>query len=158
MQVAVGALPQEYHPYFQVGGGLAAYLALRKDGLGEAANKFGATLGDAVGIDVPRISLPEGVSNALQDDLGLKSPNVLSTAEYNTYSFAAIGGTLILMAFPGLLLFNIVPFFVDFIFGALIGGGLGAFLALGTTPAAEPANKFGQALLDAADSVGDKLK
>jgi hypothetical protein len=139
-----------------IGGGLAAYLALRKDGIGEAANKFGATLGNAAGIDVPRISLPDAATSAL-NDLDLKNPNGLSTADYNTYSFAAIGGTLILMAFPGLLIFNPFGFVFDFLFGATIGGGLGAFLALRTDGIAEPVNKFGQALLDAADSVGEKL-
>ena len=82
-----------------LGGGLAAFLALRSDGLGEAANKFGAALRDASGASVPRLELPEAVVSAMKD-LDLKDPNQLSEAEYNSYSFAAIGGTLALML-PG---------------------------------------------------------
>ena len=83
------------------GGGLAAFLALRSDGLGEAANKFGAALRDASGVSVPRLELPEGVVSAMKD-LDLKDPNQMSDADYNSYSFAAIGGTLALML-PGAL-------------------------------------------------------
>ena len=69
----------------EVGGGLAAFLALRSDGLGEAANKFGAALRDASGASVPRLELPEGVVSAMKD-LDLKDPNRMSDAEYVLYS------------------------------------------------------------------------
>ena len=51
-------------------------------------------------IDVPRIPLPDVASDLIKAQ-GLKSPNEMSTDEYNSYSGAAIGGTLIFFLLPG---------------------------------------------------------
>ena len=48
-------------------------------------------------VNIPRISLPEQVSEIMTGQLDLKSPNELSDSEYNNYSAAAIGGTLVLL-------------------------------------------------------------
>ena len=79
-------------------------------------------------VDIPRIELPSAVSDALKD-IDLKNPNDLSTADYNTYSAAAIGGTLALFV-PGALVFDVTGTIADFLVSATIGGGVGAYLAL----------------------------
>jgi hypothetical protein len=79
-------------------------------------------------VDIPRIELPQAVSDALKD-LDLKNPNELSTTDYNTYSAAAIGGTLAIFV-PGALLFDVTGTIADFLVSATIGGGVGAYLAL----------------------------
>ena len=134
-----------------LGGGLGAFLALRSDGAGDAANKFGKAIVDAVGVDIPRVTLPDAATSTLKD-IDLKNPNTLSAADYNSYSAAAIGGTLILFL-PLALVFDVTGAVFDFIFSALLGGGLGAFLALRSDGAGDAANKFGKALLDAVDKV-----
>ena len=53
--------------------------------------------------------------------LNIKNPNTLSDSEYDTYSGAAIGGTLAFMIPGALLFFDVSGFIADFIFGALIG-------------------------------------
>ena len=128
-----------------LGGGLGAFLALRKDGISNTANDVGAKLlGAAGGIDIPRISLPDALDGAFSD-LDLKNPNTLSQQDYNTYSGAAIAGTLALLL-PGFLVFDVSGFFVDFLFSALLGGGLGAFLALRKDGVAKTANDVGAKL------------
>tara|TARA_B100000795_G_C22530911_1_gene335072 strand:- start:205 stop:615 length:411 start_codon:yes stop_codon:yes gene_type:complete len=79
-------------------------------------------------LDIPRLELPSAVGAQLKE-FDLKDPNQLTQAEYNTYSAAAIGGTLALML-PGALIFDISGLVGDFAFGATFGGGLAAFLAL----------------------------
>ena len=69
-------------------------------------------------LDIPRVALPTAVSAQLKE-FDLKDPNQLSTAEYNTYSAAAIGGTLALML-PGALIFDITGLIGDFLFGATV--------------------------------------
>ena len=110
-------------------------------------------------VDIPRITRPEKLSDAL-DEQGLKNPNDLSDAEYNTYSAAAIGGTLIFMALPGAALFlDFQAFFAaiakDFLFSALIGGGIFAYLSLRQDDVSVYANKFGEAVLTQADKILD---
>ncbi|EOD38458.1 hypothetical protein EMIHUDRAFT_454655 [Emiliania huxleyi CCMP1516] len=100
-------------------------------------------------LDIPRITLPAAVADPIKD-LDLKSPNDLSQAEYNSYSAAAIGGTLIFFILP---LFDILGFFGDFVFSALVGGGVGAYASLRKDSVGEYANKFGGALLTAADKA-----
>ena len=84
-------------------------------------------------VDIPRISLPSVVSDTLKEQ-DLKDPNGLSDTEYNTYSGAAIGGTLIFFLLPGALIFDaydaLLTVFEDFLFSAIIGGGIAAYLAL----------------------------
>lgn len=97
------------------GGGILAYLSLRKDALGGAANGLGEVL-SSLG-DIPRIELPQAAVDALKD-LDLKNPNELSTEEYNTYSYAAILGTLSFFLLPGAAVVEVdIPaIFTDFIF------------------------------------------
>jgi len=135
-----------------IGGGLGAFLALRSDGAGDFANKAGAALLKAVGgTDVPRIALPDSVTSVLKEQ-DLKNPNELSVEAYNTYSAAAIGGTLALFL-PGIFVFDVTGAIADFLLSAIIGGGLGAFLALRSDGAGDFANKAGAALLSAVDKV-----
>lgn len=88
---------------------------------------------------------------------GLSNPNEMSTRQYNEYSGAAIGGTLILFVLPGSLLFDVSGFFKDFAFAAIIGGGIAAYLSLRKDAAGDAANKFGATLLDTVDKLSDKL-
>merc|ERR1719267_327650 len=85
-------------------------------------------------VTVPRITLPEPVTDKMAD-IDLKNPNELSDEEYNTYSGAAIGGTLIFMLLPGAKLFFDIPAVLaaivkNFLFSAAIGGGIFAYLSL----------------------------
>uniref|UniRef100_A0A7S3ASX9 H(+)-exporting diphosphatase n=1 Tax=Haptolina ericina TaxID=156174 RepID=A0A7S3ASX9_9EUKA len=107
-------------------------------------------------IDIPRITLPDAVTSALKEQ-GLSNPNEMSTRQYNEYSGAAIGGTLILFVLPGSLLFDVSGFFKDFAFAAIIGGGIAAYLSLRKDAAGDAANKFGATLLDTVDKLSDKL-
>ena len=104
-------------------------------------------------VNIPRISLPEQVSEIMTGQLDLKSPNELSDSEYNNYSAAAIGGTLVLLLPIGLLDGALLGFLRDFVIAALLGGGLLAFLALRKDQAAELANSFGGALMGVIDKV-----
>jgi len=107
-------------------------------------------------LSIPRIQLPPAVADQLAE-FDLKNPNELSDSEYNTYSGAAIGGTLALMIPGALLLFDVSGFIADFLFGALVGGGLCAYFALRKDQASEYANKFGATVLSAADKLGNAL-
>ena len=79
-------------------------------------------------VDIPRITLPDAIASTFAD-LDLKNPNELSQADYNTYSGAAIAGTLAFFL-PGVLVFDVTGVLFDFLFSALIGGGVAAFAAL----------------------------
>ena len=138
-----------------IGGGLGAFLALADGNLkdiSKVANEYGGKLLDVAGSpDIPRITLPDAVAGPLKD-LDLKNPNYMSQQQYNTYSGAAIAGTLALFV-PGIFIFDVTGFVADFAFSALIGGGLGAFLALRTDGIAKTANEVGGKLIDAVDKV-----
>jgi hypothetical protein len=135
-----------------LGGGLAAFLALRTDGISKTANDVGGKLLGAAGdVDIPRITLPDALDGTFTD-LDLKNPNKLSQAEYNSYSGAAIAGTLALLV-PGFFVFDVSGLLFDFLFSALLGGGLAAFLALRTDGISKTANDIGGKLLDAVDKV-----
>jgi hypothetical protein len=146
-----------------IGGGALAYAALRKDEIAEYANKFGGLLMEAAGKvglkDIPKLNLPEAVVTPMKD-LDLKNPNDLSATEYNTYSAAAVGGTLIFMLLLGPLtgIFDLGGFVGDFLFSALIGGGACAYASLRSDEASEYANKFGSVLLQGVDKVSEALK
>ncbi len=75
-------------------------------------------------VDVPRISLPSAVTDVLKEQ-DLKNPNDMAATDYNSYSAAAVGGTLVFMLLLGPLtgVFDISGAVGDFIFSALIGGG-----------------------------------
>ena len=142
------------HPFF----------LLRKDEVAEYANKFGATLMDGFSkvlpdTDIPRVELPEAVTKVLKEQ-DLKNPNDLTTKEYNSYSAAAVGATLISMLLLGPVagIFDISGVVLDFVFSALVGGGALAYAALRKDEVSEYANKFGSTLLQAADTVAEKIK
>jgi hypothetical protein len=136
-----------------LGGGLGAFLALRTDGIASTANDIGGKLLDAAGgVNIPRITLPDALDGTFSD-FDLKNPNRLSQAAYNTYSGAAIAGTLALFLPGAIFLFDVSGFVFDFLFSALLGGGLGAFLALRKDGIASTANEIGGRLLAAVDKV-----
>ena len=101
-------------------------------------------------LDIPRITLPAAVADPIKD-LDLKSPNDLSQAEYNSYSAAAIGGTLIFFILP---LFDFVGFIGDFVLSALIGGGALAYLSLRKDDLGEYGGKFGGIVMTGIDKAG----
>ena len=116
-------------------------------------------------VNIPRISLPDQVTDAMTN-IDLKNPNELSDEEYNTYSGAAIGGTLIFFLLPGAAVFDLLDAFKDilflllkdFAFSAIIGGGLAAYLSLRKDQTADYANQFGSKLLETVDGVIEKIK
>jgi hypothetical protein len=85
----------------------------------------------------------------------LNSPNELSAEEYNSYSGAAIGGTVLMLLpvayFDGLL-FEVVKCFAV---SALVGGGLGAYLSLRKDGVGEKVNELGADVLNAVDNLGN---
>mmetsp|Transcript_62597 Transcript_62597/g.75334 ORF Transcript_62597/g.75334 Transcript_62597/m.75334 type:complete len:158 (+) Transcript_62597:85-558(+) len=114
----------------------------------------------ALHLNIPRITLPEPVAEALES-IDLKNPNELDTEEYNSYSGAAIAGTLIFFLLPGALVsgvYDVIGEFLaaagkDFAFSALIGGGLAAYLSLRKDGAGEAANNLGKTALNAVDKL-----
>ena len=135
---------------------------MRKDEVAEYANKFGTVLMDGAekaGIqDLPRVSLPSAVTDVLKEQ-ELKNPNDLSKADYNSYSAAAVGGTLIFMLLLGPVtgIFDLGGVVGDFVFSALIGGGALSYAALRKDEVSEYANKFGNLLLETADKVAEAV-
>ena len=109
-------------------------------------------------LDVPRVELPSAVTDVLKEQ-ELKNPNDLSKADYNSYSAAAVGGTLISIFLLGPVtgIFDLGGVLGDFVFSALIGGGALAYAALRKDEASEYANKFGNLLLETADKVGEAV-
>lgn len=89
--------------------------------------------------NIPRIELPSAVDSILKEQ-DLNNPNNLDDEAYNTYSAAAIGGTLLVFLLP---IFNFAGFFPDFILSALIGGGAAAYCSLRNDIIGEYANKAG---------------
>lgn len=73
---------------------------------------------------------------------------VTTTRRYNSYSGAAIGGTLLMLipvAYYDGLLFE---FAKSFAISALLGGGLGAYLSLRKDGVGEKAGEFGSAVVN----------
>jgi hypothetical protein len=135
------------------GGGLGAYLSLRDDQVGEYANQAGKLL-SALG-DLPRVKLPDAVTDVIKEQ-GLKNPNELSTIDYNTYSSAAILGTLLaILPASGIVDINSFAIIRDFIVSALIGGGASAYLSLRKDDLGGYANKGGKLVIDTLDKVLD---
>lgn len=91
--------------------------------------------------------LPRAQSDGIKS-VDLKSPNELTEEEYNSYSGAAIGGTLLMLipvAYYDGLLFE---FAKSFAISALLGGGLGAYLSLRKDGVGEKAGEFGSAVVN----------
>ena len=97
-------------------------------------------------IQITARSLPSQSDGIKSVDL--KSPNELTEEEYNSYSGAAIGGTLLMLipvAYYDGLLFE---FAKSFAISALLGGGLGAYLSLRKDGVGEKAGEFGSAVVN----------
>ena len=99
-----------------------------------------------------RLSQNSCIPSRAQSDgiksVDLKSPNELTEEEYNSYSGAAIGGTLLMLipvAYYDGLLFE---FAKSFAISALLGGGLGAYLSLRKDGVGEKAGEFGSAVVN----------
>ena len=110
-------------------GAAAAFMAPMHNALGKPSNlrsyyQSRAPLRKLCMLDVPRVELPSAVTDVLREQ-NLKNPNQMTTAEYNSYSAAAVGGTLVFMLLLGPVtgIFDIGGAIFDFVFSALLGGG-----------------------------------
>lgn len=108
-------------------------------------------------LDVPRISLPDIVTAQLETKLDLQNPNELTTDKYNSYSGAAIAGTLLFFLFPGGAVFGlgdaVSSVVQDFLFSAIVGGGLGIYFSLRKDETGEKVLKAGEAIVSVPGSV-----
>jgi len=143
------------------GGGLAIYLSLRDDEIGETVRDYGSQLITSVGLPTLRYNLPEQVTDVMQEKLSLINPNEMSEEDYNGYSGAAVAGTLAFFLLPGAaitgelssigdLLSSLVK---DFLFSAIIGGGPAIYLSLRNDDVGETAKIAGSKVLDTIDSL-----
>lgn len=140
-----------------IGGGLAAYLSLRKDEIGDKTNEFGE-LALRVISDFPRFEIPSNVANVIKEQ-GLKNPNDLTKQEYNTYAGAAVLGTLIFFFLPGAFLSGVSfgDIFTDFVFSAITGGGIGAYAALRKDDIGIQANQVAASSLRALENLLERF-
>lgn len=82
------------------------------------------------------------------DQKAARAPaDVVSPFRYNSYSGAAIGGTLLMFVAIAYLDGLLVEVVQTFVLSALVGGGAGAYLSLRTDGVGEQANKFGGGLI-----------
>eukprot|EP00547_Thalassionema_nitzschioides_P000162 CAMPEP_0194212780 /NCGR_PEP_ID=MMETSP0156-20130528/12828_1 /TAXON_ID=33649 /ORGANISM="Thalassionema nitzschioides, Strain L26-B" /LENGTH=296 /DNA_ID=CAMNT_0038940661 /DNA_START=80 /DNA_END=970 /DNA_ORIENTATION=- len=153
-----------------VGGGLAIYLSLRKDELGETVRSSGLSVYSAIqesGLPVVdrQQNLPLAVEEKLAQ-LDLLSINDLSEDDYDGFAGAAVAGTLLFFILPGALLSGIfgdltesvLPSILsDFIFSALIGGGAAIYLSLRKDEVGTTVSGYGSSLLDAVDNLLDSI-
>ena len=70
-----------------------------------------------------------------------------TTCRYNSYSGAAIGGTLLTLVAISYLDGLLIEIVQTFVVSALIGGGLGAYLSLRKDAIGEQVNKAGGGLV-----------
>jgi hypothetical protein len=148
-----------------IGGGLAIYLSLRSDSIGETVREYGYKLlsaaKDATGIESFRYDLPSAVTDVMTGDLDLLNPNSMNEKDYDGYSGAAVAGTLAFFLLPGALLTGAADVLgqfagstlIDFIVSALIGGGTAIYLSLRSDEIGATVNKGGAKLLDLVDDV-----
>lgn len=145
------------------GGGLAIYLSLRKDDIGETVRGYGNKLLDTVGLPTLRYDLPEQVTDVMEEKLDLMNPNTMDEKDYNGYSGAAVAGTLLFFLLPGAAItgeFEYLgelgaSFVKDFLVAAVIGGGLAIYLSLRDDQIGDSINKAGSKLLDTVDNLID---
>jgi len=99
--------------------------------------------------------------------LDLLDPNSMNEKDYDGYSGAAVVGTLAFFLLPGAIAIGVPEilggfaglFIVNFLFSALIGGGLSIYLSLRNDEIGTTVNQAGTKLLDAIDDViGDTNK
>jgi len=148
-----------------IGGGLAIYLSLRGDSIGETVREYGykllSAVKDATGIGSFRYDLPSAVTDVITGELDLLNPNSMSEKDYDGYSGAAVAGTLAFFLLPGAFLTGAAEVLgqfsgsalIDFVFSALIGGGAAIYLSLRTDEIGATVNKAGSKLLDVVDDV-----
>lgn len=148
-----------------IGGGLAIYLSLRGDQIGDTVREFGYKLlsagKDATGIGTFRYDLPAAVTDVMTGQLSLLNPNLMSEKDYDGYSGAAVGGTLVFFLLPGAIVTGAADVLgqfagtvaVDFIFSALVGGGAAIYLSLRKDEIGATVNQLGGKLLDVVDDV-----
>lgn len=118
-------------------------------------------------VEMPRITLPDAITEKLSE-LDLKNPNELSSTDYNTYTGAAILGTLLFYVLPGAAITgnDFGELLVTFLLSALTGGGLGAYLSLREDQVGDYANQAGGLLsalgdlprITLPDAITDVLK
>jgi len=144
-----------------VGGGLAIYLSLRDDDIGGTIRDYGKQLIDTVGLPSLRYDLPEQVTDVMQEKLSLLNPNELSEEDYDGFSGAAVAGTLFFFLLPGAAITGGLSdlgelggsLVKDFLFSAILGGGLGIYLSLRNDDIGSTVNGAGSKLLDTIDDL-----
>jgi hypothetical protein len=148
-----------------IGGGLAIYLSLRSDSIGDTVREYGykllAAAKDATGIGTLRYDLPSAVTDVMTGQLGLVNPNSMNEKDYDGYSGAAVAGTLAFFLLPGAILTGAADVLgqfagaalIDFVVSALIGGGAAIYLSLRSDEISATVNKAGAKLLDTVDDV-----
>jgi len=154
-----------------IGGGLAIYLSLRGDSTGETVREYGykvlSAVKDATGIGTLRYDLPSAATDFMTKELDLLNPNSMNEKDYDGYSGAAVAGTLAFFLLPGAFLTGAADVLgqfagaalTDFVFSALIGGGIAIYLSLRNDEIGATVNKAGSKLLDAIDNaIGDEPK
>lgn len=143
-------------------------MSLKDDDLGEKVRDLGNSLltkaKEVTGItSTPRYDLPAQITDVVEGQLGLLSPNDMSEEDYEGYAGAAVAGTLAFFLLPGAILTGgadvLASFFaavaVNFMLSALIGGGLTIFLSLRDDEIAKTVNLYGGGFLDKVDEVLD---
>jgi hypothetical protein len=148
-----------------IGGGIAIYLSLRSDSIGDTVREAGYKLlsaaKDATGIETLRYDLPSAVTDVMTGELGLMNPNSMNEKDYDGYSGAAVAGTLAFFLLPGAFLTGAADVLgqfagsalTDFVFSALIGGGAAIYLSLRSDEIGATVNKAGSKFLDTVDNV-----
>lgn len=149
-----------------IGGGLAIYLSLRKDELGQTVRSSGLSVYSAIKESgLPVVDRQQNLPSEIEDkfaQLDLLSINELSEDDYDGFAGAAVAGTLLFFILPGALLTGIAgtltesvlpSILSDFIFSALIGGGAAIYLSLRKDEVGDTVNGYGSALLDAVDNL-----
>lgn len=143
------------------GGGLAIYLSLRDDEIGETVRDYGNQLLTTVGLPTLRYDLPEQVTDVMEEKLGLINPNEMSEEDYNGYSGAAVAGTLAFFLLPGAAVTGelssvgelVASLVKDFLFSAIVGGGLAIYLSLRNDDIGVTVKDAGSTVLDTIDDL-----
>jgi len=154
-----------------IGGGVLIYLSLRNDSIGEQVRENGfklfSVVKNATGIKTFRYNIPDTITGVMTGQLDLLNPNSMDEKDYDGYSGAAVAGTLAFFLLPGAIATGVPEilggfaglFIVNFLFSALIGGGLSIYLSLRNDDIGATVNQAGAKLLDAVDDViGDVKK
>lgn len=159
-----GAALSDFAVSALTGGGLAIYLALRAGQVGSFVREYGNRFLDAVPA-LPRVryDLPSQVTDVMGEKLGLLNPNEMDEDNYNGYSGAAIVGTLLFFLLPGAQVSGEFEYLgdlggalvTDFVFAALIGGGLAIYLSLRDDAIGDSVNQAGYSLLETVDGLID---